>query len=199
MKQIVSLATVDAFLELDSLDRAWSGEYELGKNESGIGLGLVWFREELCSLHVSIFLPRNSNMSYRRITIENRDAGKSIWYVDFPTVSVEPIGADPEDDLLALPVHGGALIGDPYHGIQWDMANHVLIMRKAGRIFATTAYPASTALYTLDLDGNVLQTRDLQGKCTVMEATPDASLLVLGLDNGLAQGTVFPQVPEIPL
>ncbi len=114
-------ATVDAFLELDSLDRAWSREYEFGENESGVGLGLVWFREGLCSVHVSIFLPRNSSLSYWRITIENRDAGKSIWYVDFPMVSVEPIGGDPEDDLLALPVHGGALIGDPYHGIQWDV------------------------------------------------------------------------------
>ena len=142
MKQIVSLATVDAFLELDSLDRAWSREYEFGENESGVGLGLVWFREGLCSVHVSIFLPRNSSLSYWRITIENRDAG---------------------------------------------------------RIFATTAYPASTAPYTLDLDGNVLQTRGLQGNCTVMEATPDASLLVLGLDNGVVQGEAFPQVPEIPL
>lgn len=41
--------------------------------------------------------------------------------MDFPTVSVEPIGGDPENDLLTLPVHGGALIGDPYHGSRWDV------------------------------------------------------------------------------
>lgn len=121
------------------------------------------------------------------------------------------------DDFMAI--SGGmsgdgsmAAVGGGFHFIAYsgsgsllwtvedvDMANHILIMRNAGRIFATTAYPVSTALYTLDLDGNVLQTRDLQGNCTVMEATPDASLLVLGLDNGVVQGEAFPQVPEIPL
>ena len=77
--------------------------------------------------------------------------------------------------------------------------NHVLIRKNVNRIFATGLYPARVALYIMDLDGNILQTQDLLGNCTVMKTTPDASLLVLGLDNGMVQGMALPQVPEIPI
>ena len=167
----------DVFLELSSDGAFWTRSYRIISANGGEVLQLTWEKAGYGKIVVNIELPVNSSLSTWNITVENKSEKYAIWYVDFPYLRVKPLGGAKDSNLLVLPVHGGALIKDPFDNIDWSVQPWEEIFtgyRQTARIDIRGSYPGNynaqfaalydtsgEGLYIASYDGNMYAKRFL--------------------------------------
>lgn len=111
----------DVFKSLLSNDPSLNRDYNIDHQPNQSILSLIWQSEILGEVRVEIILPKNSAISTWSISIENNNNRYSIWYVEFPYLTIKPIEDDKNNMFLAMPFHSGILVRNPIDNIDWQV------------------------------------------------------------------------------
>ncbi len=128
-------------------------------------------------------------------------SGNLLWQREL--FATGPMDMDPDASLIVLGGLGSIYVLDGDGNYLWDGSVHsvakcVALRKDSGRVFAVnTSYGGPETLFSFDLEGNLMETLNLESECMSMDA--GQGLLAVGLGDGRLLGMATPQVAEIPL